>query len=69
MFIKRKGADADAAYKRLTIIRKHLKEMEAELNATNTVDIAGEHLQHYNDAFIALKKAAMDEEMLIHQGE
>lgn len=67
MFIKRQGADADAAYERLSIIRRHLKEMEAEINATNTVDIVGEHAKHYEDAFANWKHAMLDEENLIHQ--
>lgn len=67
MFIKRQGADADAAYKRLSIIRRHLKEMEAEINATNTVDVVGEHEKHYQDAAISLQLAILAEENLIHQ--
>ena len=67
MFIKRQGADADAAYERLSIIRRHLKEMEAEINATNTVDVAGEHANHYDGVFENMKLIELDELQLIHQ--
>jgi hypothetical protein len=67
MFIKRQGADSDAAYERLAIIRRHLKEMEFEINATNTVDVAGEHAKHYEDMFNNMKLIDLDEQMLINQ--
>ena len=67
MFIKKQGADADAAYKRLSIIRRHLKEMEMEINATNTIDVAGEHAKHYDDMFADLKLLELDEQMIIKQ--
>ena len=67
MFIKKQGADADAAYKRLSIIRKHLKELEAEINATNTVDVVGAHAVHYDAVFENMKLLELDEQQLIHK--
>ena len=59
MFIKKQGADADAAYERIAIIRRHMKEMQAEINATNTVDVAGEHAKHYEEMFAKMQAAAL----------
>lgn len=67
MFIKKQGADAGAAYERLAIIRKHQKEMEAEINATNTVDIAGEHRALYDQLESTMRMIGLQEEMLINQ--
>ena len=68
-FIKNQKADADAAYKRLAIIRKHLKEMEAEINATNIVDICGEHLHLYEELRSTMKLICLQEQQLILMGE
>lgn len=67
-FIKAQGADADAAYQRLQIIRKHMRELEAEINATNTVDVAGGHALYYDEMFEKMKLLEMAEITLIHQG-
>ena len=42
-FVKVQSVDTDAAYQRLAITRKMLKEYKAAINATNTVDVVGEH--------------------------
>ena len=68
LFIERQGVDPDAAYKRIEIIRRHKREMLAEINATNTADIIGTHAAHYDDAFLDLDILVLDEENIIHQG-
>ena len=67
--IKRQGVDPDAAYKRVEIIRRHKKEMLAEINETNTADIVGEHAQHIDDAMASLDLLVLDDLTIIHQGE
>lgn len=69
LFIEGQGVDADAAYKRLSIIRRHLKELRAEINDTNTVDIIGSHLRHYENLFLDFTMLETDEERLIQQGK
>ena len=69
LFIERQAVDADAAYKRIEIIRRHKREMLAEINATNTVDIVGTHAAHYDNAFVDLDILVMDEEDIIRQGK
>ena len=69
LFIEAQGVDADAAYKRIEIIRRHKREMLAEINATNTVDIIGLHAAHYDNAFLDLDIIVMDEENVIRQGK
>ena len=69
LFIEGQGVDADAAFKRLSIIRRHLKELKAEINATNTVDIVGLHLHHYDNLFVDMTILEQDEEMLVLQGK
>ena len=49
--------------------KKLLKEMEAEINATNTVDVAGEHANHYDGVFENMKLIELDELNLIHQAK
>ena len=66
-FIEGQGVDADAAYQRLAITRKMLKEYKAAINATNTVDVVGEHKDLYADVETSLKLIALKEERLIHQ--
>ncbi len=68
-FIERQGVDADAAYERIAIIRRHKREMLAEINATNTVDVVGTHAAHYDNAFVDLEILVMDEENIIRQGK
>ena len=66
-FIEGQGVDADAAYQRLAITRKMLAEYKAAINATNTVDVVGEHKDLYADVETSLKLIALKEERLIHQ--
>ena len=68
-FIKIQKADADAAYKRIAIIRKHMKEMEAEINGTNVVDICGEHLLLYTELKATMERICLQEQQLIMMGE
>ena len=68
-FIEGQGVDADAAYQRLAITRKMLKEYKAAINATNTVDVVGEHKDLYADIETSLKLIALKEERLIHQSK
>jgi hypothetical protein len=69
LFIEAQGVDADAAYKRLSIIRRHMKELKAEINDTNTADVLGSHLRHYENLFLDMTILETDEEMLIQQGK
>ena len=68
-FIKTQLADASAAFERLSVLKKALKEIEFAVNKTNTVDIAGERLSLYNQLETTVKLICLQEEMLIHQGE
>lgn len=68
-FIKAQMADAGSAFERLSILRNARKEIEYAINNTNTVDIAGEHLNLYNQLDDTIKLICLQEEMLIHQGE
>lgn len=68
-FIGVQLADASAAFERLSILRNAKKEIEYAVNNTNTVDIAGEHLNLYNQLEDTIKLICLQEEMLIHQGE
>lgn len=68
-FIERQGVDANAAYERLAITRRTLKEYRAAINATNTVDVAGEHLKLYAEVEKLMVLIALEEQMLINQGK
>lgn len=67
-FIEGQGVDADAAYQRLAITRKTLAEYKAAINATNTVDVVGEHLNLYAELANIMKLIDLQEQMLINQG-
>ena len=68
-FIEGQGVDADAAYQRLAITRKMLKEYKAAINATNTVDVAGELKSLYLKLESTMNLIALEEQMLINQGK
>ena len=68
-FIETQKADANAAYKRLAILRKHLDELYKEINETNTVDICGEHLRLYEELQGTMKLICIQEQQLIMMGE
>lgn len=68
-FIKAQKADAAAAFTRASIVRRHMKELEAEINATNTVDIAEEHMDLYEEFYQTARLICLQEQMLINQGE
>ena len=68
-FIEGQGVDADAAYQRLAITRQTLKEYKAAINATNTVDVAGEHLELYAEVENLMKLIDLKEQALILQGK
>lgn len=68
-FIEGQKIDAGAAFQRLTITRRMLSDFKAAINATNTVDIAGEHKQLYSEVEATLKLIVLLEQQLIAQGE
>ena len=68
-FIEGQGVDADSAYQRLAITRKMLAEYKAAINATNTVDVVGEHKELYADVEASMKLIVLKEELLINQGK
>lgn len=69
LFIERQAVDADAAYQRLAITRKTLEEYKAAINATNTVDVVGEHKVLYTDIESTMQMICLQEQMLINQGK
>ena len=68
-FIEGQGVDADAAYQRLAITRKTLKEYKAAINATNTVDVVGELKSLYSDLETTMNLIILQEQLLINQGK
>lgn len=68
-FIEAQKIDSDAAYQRLAITRKTLAEYKAAINATNTVDVAGKLKSLYESVETTMLMIALEEQMLIHQGE
>lgn len=68
-FIENQKVDADAAYERLSITRKTLKNFKRAINDTNTVDVAGELKLLYMQAENTLLQICTHEELLISQGE
>ena len=68
-FIEGQKIDAEAAFQRLTITRRMMSDFKTAINATNTVDIAGEHKQLYSEVEATLKLIALHEQQLIAQGE
>ena len=67
--IEKQKVDANAAYKRLAILRKHLDELHHEINETNVVDICGEHLRLYGELQSTMKLICLEEQQLIMMGE
>ena len=68
-FVEKQGIDADAAYQRLAITRNTLAEYKAAINATNTVDVVGEHKVLYTDIESTMNLIILQEQMLINQGK
>lgn len=68
-FIEAQKIDSDAAYQRLAITRQTLAEYKAAINATNTVDVAGKLKSLYESVETTMLMIALEEQMLIHQGE
>ena len=68
-FIEGQKTDTKAACERLMITRKMLKDYKAAINATNTVDIAGEHKHLYEELEATMKLICLQEQQLIMQGE
>ena len=68
-FIEGQGVDTDAAYQRLAVTRKMLKDYKAAINATNTVDVVGELKNLYTDIEYTMNLICIQEQMLINQGK
>lgn len=67
-FIKSKGIDTEAAYKRMNITKEMLDHYQAAINATNTADVVGIHGSLYNDLEVIAKAIIREEKKLIDLG-
>lgn len=68
-FIEGQGVDADAAYQRLKITRRFLKEYREAVNSTNTSDVVGNLARLYDNLETTAKVIIKEEQLLISLGE
>ena len=67
-FIKAQKVDARAAFERRSITQKMLEDYRVAINSTNTVDVAGDLKELYNEFEEITKMIITAESTLILQG-